>query len=63
LAARPGPSPPPTKRSRAIGSAREVVSRRLAAFARRGAVGLGRGEIAILDESVLRAIKDAAAPA
>lgn len=40
----------------AIGSAREVVSRRLDALRDRGAVELGRGSVTILDRRVLEAI-------
>lgn len=42
-----------------IGSAREVVSRRLDALARRGIVGLERGTVRLLDEATLRGIADA----
>jgi CRP/FNR family transcriptional regulator, anaerobic regulatory protein len=43
--------------AREIGSAREVVSRRLAALARRGAIAVARGEVAILSVPLLRAIE------
>lgn len=39
-----------------IGSAREVVSRRLDAFARRGLVELGRGTVRLKDMQTLRAL-------
>lgn len=41
-----------------IGSAREVVSRRLDAFSRRGIVALERGNVRLLDEATLRGIAD-----
>lgn len=41
-----------------IGSAREVVSRHLKEFERRGLIGLGRGEITLLRPDDLRAIAD-----
>jgi CRP/FNR family transcriptional regulator, anaerobic regulatory protein len=44
--------------AREIGTAREVVSRRLAALARQGAIAVARGEVAILSEPLLRAIKE-----
>jgi CRP/FNR family transcriptional regulator len=49
--------------ARDIGTAREVVSRRLAALARQGAIAVARGEVAILSEPLLRAIKAGEAPA
>lgn len=42
-----------------IGSAREVVSRRLDALARRGIVALDRGAVRLLDETTLRSLADA----
>ena len=42
-----------------IGSAREVVSRRLDALARRGFVALDRGQVTLLDPEALRALADA----
>ena len=42
-----------------IGSAREVVSRRLDALARRGIVGLERGQVHLIDREALRAIAEA----
>lgn len=41
-----------------IGSAREVVSRRLDAFARRGLVELGRGTVRIRDAGTLRSLAE-----
>jgi CRP/FNR family transcriptional regulator len=41
-----------------IGSAREVVSRRLDALARQGAIAHGRGCVDILDEGLLRRLAD-----
>jgi CRP/FNR family transcriptional regulator len=41
-----------------IGSAREVVSRRLDALARQGAITHGRGRVDILDTDVLRRLAD-----
>lgn len=46
----------------AIGSAREVVSRRLDALARRGLVRLDRGSITLLDRSTLAALAAVDAP-
>ncbi|WP_238365322.1 Crp/Fnr family transcriptional regulator [Mesobacterium pallidum] len=45
----------------AIGSAREVVSRRLDALARQGALRLGRGAVEVLDHEALRRLSDAPA--
>lgn len=45
-----------------IGSAREVVSRRLDALARRGIVKLDRGEVYLTDPETLRTIAHDAAP-
>ncbi|EPX78484.1 Crp/Fnr family transcriptional regulator [Salipiger mucosus] len=42
-----------------IGSAREVVSRRLDALARRGLLQLGRGEVRLIDPETLRALAEA----
>ncbi|MBU2962177.1 Crp/Fnr family transcriptional regulator [Citreicella sp. C3M06] len=42
-----------------IGSAREVVSRRLDALARRGIVGLDRGTVRILDAAALHSLAEA----
>lgn len=44
-----------------LGTAREVVSRQLAEFQRRGWVGLARGEIAIADTKGLEALAEASA--
>jgi CRP/FNR family transcriptional regulator len=44
--------------AREIGSAREFVSRRRAALARHGAIAVGRGEVAIRSEPLLRTIKE-----
>jgi CRP/FNR family transcriptional regulator len=44
-----------------IGSAREVVSRRLDALARQGAIAQSRGRVEILDAGALRRIADEAA--
>jgi CRP/FNR family transcriptional regulator len=41
-----------------IGSAREVVSRRLDALARRGAIAQARGRVDILDAEILRRLAD-----
>lgn len=41
-----------------IGSAREVISRRLDALARRGAIAHGRGRVDILDAEILKRIAD-----
>jgi CRP/FNR family transcriptional regulator len=43
-----------------IGTAREVVSRRLDALARRGIVALARGQVRIVDAAALREIADLA---
>lgn len=45
----------------AIGSAREVVSRKLDALARQGALRLGRGAVEILDPEAIRRLSDAPA--
>jgi CRP/FNR family transcriptional regulator len=42
-----------------IGSAREVVSRRLDALARQGAIAQARGRVEILDPGILRRLADA----
>ena len=42
-----------------LGTAREVVSRHLAAFERRGLVRLGRGTVEIVDRAGLRRLADA----
>lgn len=42
----------------ALGSAREVISRRLDGFARRGWVATTRGQVRLLDEGALRAIAE-----
>jgi CRP/FNR family transcriptional regulator, anaerobic regulatory protein len=39
-----------------LGTAREVVSRQLQEFQRRGWVSLGRGKVRIIDESALQAL-------
>jgi CRP/FNR family transcriptional regulator len=41
-----------------IGSAREVVSRRLDALARQGAIAQARGRVDILDAEILRRLAD-----
>jgi CRP/FNR family transcriptional regulator len=45
----------------AIGSAREVISRRLDALSRAGAIGTRRGEVLLLDRDALRRIAEDAA--
>ena len=45
-----------------VGTAREVVTRRLAAFVREGLVALGRGTVTIADRAGLRARADGSTP-
>ena len=44
--------------ARAIGTAREVISRRLDALSRTGAIGTRRGEVLLLDRDALRRIAE-----
>ena len=44
-----------------LGTAREVVSRQLKAFAERGWITAGRGQVAIVDRTALAALADDAA--
>jgi CRP/FNR family transcriptional regulator len=61
LARAPGPVPAPREAvAREIGTAREVVSRRLAALARQGLVRLSGGEVLLRDREGLAALAQGA---